>query len=110
MSVRDHRTLADALRRRVLEGAGETDPRLRQAVAAASTDGRAAVPSPYGELARQIGQAAYRTTDEQVEAVLRATQSEKATFELILAAAVGAGLFRWRQGMKAVDEATHATT
>src|ERR1700730_13908035 len=39
---------------------------------------------------------------------LRATGSEKATFEIIAAAAVGAGLLRWRQGIKVLDEAADA--
>jgi hypothetical protein len=102
----NHRVLAEALRRRVLEGPGKTDPALRQAVAASATGGPAAKP-PYDELARQIGQTAYRTTDAQVASVLRAAGSDKAAFEVIVAAAVGAGLLRWQQAM-VVDEATDA--
>jgi hypothetical protein len=81
----DHRALAEALRRRVLEGLGETSPQLRQA------------------------EAAYRVTDAQVSAVLTATGSEKATFEIIAAAALGAGLLRWEQAMKVLDEVTNAS-
>src|SRR6185312_6599567 len=95
----DHRAFAEALRRRVLEGPGETDQVIRQAAAerAAGSPGMAA---PYNDLAHQIGESAVRVTDEQVASVLRATGSEKATFEIIAAAAVGAGLLRWRQGIK----------
>src|SRR5262245_2142092 len=103
----DHAALAEALRRRVLEGSGETSPVLRQTAAASATGGPPA-PSPYDELARQIGEAAYRTTDEQVAKVLRAAGTEKAVFEIIFAAAVGAGLFRWRRAIEALDEATNA--
>ena len=39
---------------------------------------------------------------------IAATGSEKATFEIIMAAAVGAGLSRWQQAMKVLDEATNA--
>jgi hypothetical protein len=39
---------------------------------------------------------------------VRATGSEKAAFEVIVAAAVGAGLLRRQQAMKALDEATDA--
>lgn len=60
---------------------------------------------PYDELARQIGDAAYRTTDAQVATVRTALGSEKAAFEVILAAAVGAGLLRWRLAMQALAEA-----
>jgi hypothetical protein len=108
MSIRsDHRALAEALRRRVLEGAGETPPGLRQASAERAADGPAAE-APYDDLARQIGEAAYRVTDAQVSSVLTATGSEKATFEIIAAAALGAGLLRWEQAIKVLDEVTDA--
>jgi hypothetical protein len=41
--------------------------------------------------------------------VLAATGSEKATFEIIAAAAFGAGLSRWEQAMKVLDEVTNAS-
>ena len=65
--------------------------------------------APYDDLARQIGDSAARVTDEQVASVLRATGSEKATFEIIAAAALGAGLLRWEQAMKVLDEVTNAS-
>lgn len=102
-----HHIFAEALRQRVLEGPGEVDSALRQAVAASAIGGPSAE-SPYDDLARQIGEAAYRTTDAQVADVLSATGSEKAVFEVILAAAVGAGFFRWQQAMKALEEAIDA--
>jgi hypothetical protein len=85
----EHAALADTLRRRVLEGTGETSSVLRQTVAASATGGLPA-PPPYDELARQIGEAAYRTADETVANVLRATGTEKAAFDVTFAAAVGA--------------------
>ena len=103
----DHRALADALRRRVLEGPGETDPALRRAAADRAAGGPPGS-DPYDDLARQIGEFAYGVRDRQVASVLQATGSEKATFEVIVAAAVGAGLLRWRQGMKALQEAGDA--
>jgi hypothetical protein len=103
----DHPALADALRRRVLEGPGEIAPALRQAIARSATGGAAAQP-PYDALARQIGEAANRTTDDEVASVVSATGSDKATFEVIVAAAVAAGLFRWQQAIDVLDEATHA--
>jgi hypothetical protein len=99
--------LADALRRRVLEGPGETDPAVRQAAAARAAGGPPADPH-YDDLARQIGEAACLVTDGQVATVLRTTVSEKAAFEVIVAAAVGAGLLRWRKGIKALEEAIDA--
>jgi hypothetical protein len=103
----DHRALAEALRRRVLDGPGKTDRALRRAIAERAAGGPAVVAS-YDDLARQIGASAAGVTDEQVAPVLRATGSEKAAFEVIAAAALGAGLLRWRQGIKALVEATDA--
>ena len=98
----NHSDLAEALRRAVLEGPGVTDAILRRAVAETAA-GEPTAKSPYDDLARQIGEAAYRVKDEQVETVLKAAGSEKAAFEIIAASAVGAGLFRWRQAVKATD-------
>jgi hypothetical protein len=64
--------------------------------------------APYDDLARQIGESAAGVTDGQVASTLRAAGSEKAAFEVIVAAAVGAGLLRWRQGIKALDEVADA--
>jgi hypothetical protein len=98
----DHDSLAETLKRRVLESPGETAPSLRQSVAARAAGGLP-IEAPYDDLARQIGEAAYRTTDAQVAAVLAAAGSEKAAFELIATAATGAGLFRWQQAMNALE-------
>jgi hypothetical protein len=103
----DHHVLAEALRRRVLEGPGDTPPGLRQAVAGSATGGPPAEP-PYDALVRQIGESAYRTTDAQVTDVVKAAGSEKAAFEIIFAAAVGAGLLRWQQAIRAMEEETDA--
>jgi hypothetical protein len=103
----DHDAFADALRRRVLDGPGETDPIVRQAAAQRAASGPA-MAAPFDELARQIGESAVRVTDEQVASVLGAVGSEKAAFEIIAAAAVGAGLERWRRGIKVLDEAADA--
>ena len=107
MRTTDHYALADALRRRVLDGPGETDRALRQATAERAAGGPA-VKAPFDDLARQIGAYAAGVTDEQVASVVQATGSEKAAFELIAAAALGAGLLRWRQGIKVLSEAADA--
>lgn len=103
----DHHSFAETLRRRVLEGRGESDPALRQRVAARSAGGPS-IEAPYDDLARQIGESACRTTDTQVANVLAAAGSEKAAFELIAAAATGAGLLRWQQAIKALEETSDA--
>jgi hypothetical protein len=103
----DHDSFAGALKRRVLEGAGETDAVLREGVAARAAGGPS-IETPYDDLARQIGEAAYRTTDAQVASVLAATGSEKGAFEVIATAAMGAGLLRWHQAIKVLEEADDA--
>jgi hypothetical protein len=103
----DHHILAEELRRRVLKGPGDTDPALRQAAAGSAAGGPPAEP-PYDALARQIGEAACRTTDAQVADVVKAAGSEKAAFEIIFAAAVGAGLFRWQKAIRALEEGSDA--
>jgi hypothetical protein len=91
-----HHSLAETLRRRVLEGPSETDPALRQQMAVRASGG-SPIEALYADLARQIGQAADRKTDAQVASVLAAAGSEKAAFSLIVAAETGAGLPRWQQ-------------
>lgn len=103
----DHDMLAEALRHRVVDGPGESDRALRQAAAERSAGGAAMV-EPHQDLARQIGAASHRVTDAQVASLLQAARSEKAAFEIIAAAAVGAGHLRWRQAVKALNEATNA--
>ncbi len=101
----DHRALAEALRKRVLEGPGTMDIALRQAMAKRAAGGPAVGEAAYDDLARQIGLAAYKITDEQVKKVMQKTGNEKAAFELIVAAAVGAGLYRWEKGLSMLKEA-----
>jgi hypothetical protein len=95
------------LRRKVLEGPGETDPAPRQRMAAGACGGPP-IETPYDDLARQIGEAACRTTDAQVASVLAVARSEKVAFELIAAAATGAGLLRWQQAIRALEATSDA--
>lgn len=100
----DHRVLAEAVRQRTLEGPGVTNAELRQAMAARA-GGEQPVQAPYDDLARQIGEAAYKVTDEQVAKVVEQAGSERAAYELIVASALGAGLHRWQRGLKVLGEA-----
>ncbi len=104
----EHEGLVEALRQAALQAPALTSPHLRQG-AAARASGGPAIEAPYDALAKQIGEAAYRVTDAQVGAVLTAAGSEKAAFEAIAAAAVGAGLQRWDIGVQALREAIDAT-
>ena len=104
----DHAKLVSALKHAALEAPALTSPQLRQGAARRAAGGLA-IDAPYDALARQIGEAAYRVTDALVASVLTAAGSEKAAFEIVAAAAVGAGLQRWDIGAKAVQEAIDAT-
>jgi hypothetical protein len=46
--------------------------------------------------------------DSQVANVIAAIGSEKAAFELIAAAALGAGLLRWQHATRVLNEASDA--
>ena len=107
LSRTDHDQFAETLKRTVFDRPGESDPALRQRVATRAAGGPP-VEAPYDDLAKQIGEAACRTTDIQVANVVTAARSEKAAFELIVAAATGAGLLRWRQANKALEETSDA--
>jgi len=100
-----HMALAGELRRHVLEGPGLTEPGLRQAMAKRANGGPALAEPVYDNLAFQIGQRSYKVTDEQVESVIHKTGNEKAAFELITAAAVGAGLYLWQKGIDLLAQA-----
>ncbi|HVW93586.1 MAG TPA: hypothetical protein VHB74_13400 [Devosia sp.] len=103
----DHKHLAEAVRSRIGGASGVADPALRKEAAAAGA-GAASTNEPYAALAQQIAEASYRVTDAQVSAVRAATGSDKAAFELVMSAAIGAGLFRWDEAMRALAEASDA--
>ncbi|PYH02362.1 hypothetical protein CVV67_00770 [Arthrobacter stackebrandtii] len=84
-------------------GPGVTDPQLRADVMARSAGATISVENPYDALARQIGESSYRVTDAQVEAVKVAAGSDKAAFEMVFAASVGAGLARWDAALSAIE-------
>jgi hypothetical protein len=104
----DHFVFAKALRYRVLEGPGVTDPVTRKA-AAERASGGPAIEASYDDLVRQIGELSHRVTSAQVEQLVREVGSEKAAFEVIVAAAMGAGLLRWESAIKVLDEASDAS-
>ena len=100
----DHSDLAEALRYRVLEGPGVSNRATRKAAAERASGGRA-IAASYDDLVRQIGELSHRVTTPQVERLV----SEKAAFEVIVAAAMGAGLLRWRSAIKVLDEVSDAS-
>lgn len=103
-----HRRHAAAVRAVVVGDAGETEASMR-AAALARTGGGDPVAEPYDSLALQIGEAAYRVTDAQVDAVRTAAGSDKGAFEIVMAACVGAGLARWEAAVRAIEEVSDAS-
>jgi hypothetical protein len=104
----DYGTLAEALRYRVLDGPGASERTIRKAAADRAAGGPA-MAVPYDDLASLIGESAHRVTDAQVQSVVQVAGNEKAAFEVIAAAAVGAGLLRWRLAVKVLNEASDAS-
>ncbi|GLY42817.1 hypothetical protein Amsp01_088400 [Amycolatopsis sp. NBRC 101858] len=102
-----HRDRAETLRTAVGIDTGVTEAALRTAVARRAAGGPA-VAEPYDELARQIGEASYRVTDAEVAAVRNVAGSDKAAFEVVMSACVGAGLARWDAAVRVIEEATDA--
>lgn len=91
----------------VLTSPGETDPTLRRAVEAqaAQLSGRssqqpAMVPSEAVSYIAKVALHAYRTTDQDIEALRTAGYNEDAIFEITLSAALGAGLARLERGLE----------
>lgn len=101
----DHRALAARLEQRVFAEPAQTQPQLRQDMGRRAAGGPPIAP-PYDDLAGQIGAAAYRVTDAQMAAVRQLAGSDRAAFELVAAASVGAALERWKAGLAAIDEAS----
>lgn len=100
----DHRAFAKALRAQVHSGSGLSAPGLLQQTLEKASGG-SPLPAPIDALAGQIAEAAYRVSDSQVAAVRAEAGSDKATFEIVMAAAIGAGLMRWDRAIALMDEA-----
>lgn len=104
---RSHAELAVALRRR-LEDTGVIGAGLRTGAMHAGAGAPAELAEPYGSVVRTIGDASYRVTAAQVAAVREVAGSDRAAFEVVMSASVGAGLARWDAAMRAIREATDA--
>lgn len=93
----------------VLGPAGRSDPRLRRAVldrSAALTKGdepaSGEVPESLAPLVEKIVRHAYKVTDEDIAAARAAGHDEDELFDVIVAAALGAGLARRERGLAAI--------
>jgi alkylhydroperoxidase family enzyme len=95
----DCEDLLAAMKTSVLNGAARTDAQLRRAAA----EGRD-VPEDLRALVDKIHRHAYRVTDEDL-ASLKAKYSDDELFEIVVAAAIGAGEERLRAALAAVEAA-----
>jgi alkylhydroperoxidase family enzyme len=94
-----HAKLRDEVLNRVLNGPGESERAIRNAVA----DGKA-VPAELHVLVDKIHRHAYKVTDEDIKR-LQAKYGDDQMFEIVVSAALGASRNRLLAGMKALDEA-----
>jgi hypothetical protein len=94
-----HAQLRDRVLQGVLEGAGESDPAIRQAAAQGS-----GMPADVETLIDKIHRHAYRVTDDDI-ARLQAKYGDDQLFELVVSAALGASRNRLLAGLRALDEA-----
>lgn len=108
-----HTQLADRLRTSVLEGPGTVDPAVRAAIEtrAARAGGRPpsavepgddAVPADLRSFVDRVATSAWTITDEDVTALRRAGRTEDEVFEVLVAAALGAGAARLERGLAAL--------
>ena len=93
----------------VLKSPGASDKNLRLAVEARSaalsgklTQGTAEVPTELAAYVDKVALYAYKTTDDDIQALIAAGYSEDAIFEITLSAALGAGMARLERGRAAL--------
>ena len=102
---------AALVEREVLGSRGRSDSRLRKAVlerAALLTGGEALspsneVPETLAMVVEKVARHAYRITDEDIEAAVDAGHEENELFDVIVSAALGAGLARRERGLAAIS-------
>ena len=95
----------------VLTTPGDTDPTVRHAVEERAAEPGGPSDAKTGEIppeltsyVKKVALHAYRTTDEDIEALRNAGYSEDAIFEITLSAALGAGMARLERGLAALKE------
>ncbi len=109
MADDSHAAYAQRLTEAVLTSPGDTEPSIRQAVEALSAQpgGRSStqtdtIPPELISYVKKVALSAYKTTDEDIEALREAGYSEDAIFEITLSAALGAGMARLERGLGAL--------
>lgn len=106
---KSHEAYTQRLIEAVLSSPGETEPSVRQAVAALSAQPGGypstqadAIPPELINYVTKVALHAYKTTDEDIEMLLQAGYSEDAILEITLSAALGAGMARLERGLGAL--------
>lgn len=94
-----HAALRDRVLNRVLIGAAETEPAMRQAAATGN-----GVPTDLEMLIDKIHRHAYKVTDEDIAAA-QAKYGDDKMFEIVISAALGASNQRLQAGLRALKEA-----
>ena len=94
-----HATLRDRVLDGVLNGPGESDPAIRNAVAERNN-----VPPDLQTLVDKIHRHAYKVTDEDVARV-QPKYGDDRLFEIIVSAAMGASRQRLLAGLEALEKA-----
>jgi alkylhydroperoxidase family enzyme len=111
MTNDSHAAYTQRLIEAVLTSPGDTEPSVRRAVAALSaqlgghlTSNVDEVPPELLSYIKKVAQHAYKTTDEDIEALHSAGYSEDAILEITLSAALGAGMARLERGLGALKD------
>jgi alkylhydroperoxidase family enzyme len=89
----------------LLGAPGETDSSLRQAVFDRLRLGTGEVPENLKALVEKIADRPWRVSDEDFTRLREARYSEDQIYELVLAAAAGAGVRRFDAGLRAIEGA-----
>ena len=107
----EFQNLIDTLSDATLLGAGESDPRMRQAIAYFAIDVSLDL-SPDTHFIdpmlltylEKVTRHPYKIMDRDIEILLNHGYTEDEIFEITLSVALGTGLARWDRGMALLDE------
>jgi alkylhydroperoxidase family enzyme len=104
-----HTTNTQRLAHALLNSPGDTDTTTRRAVeeycaglSGNSTRTASDIPTDLADYLNKVALHAYKTTDEDIQALRQAGYSEDAIFEITLSAALGTGLARLERGLSAL--------
>jgi hypothetical protein len=89
-----------ALLQAVLESAAVTEPAIRAAAYRGDK-----LPPPLSQYVAKVQRESYRITDADTQALLAAGYSPDAVFEVTVAAALGAAMWRLQAGLDALRQA-----